>query len=39
LPVVAEDLAQRFGDRVPYLIVHAAICRRELAVEIDGVHS
>lgn len=39
LPVVAADLAQRFGGRVPYLIVHAAICRRELAVEIDGVHN
>ncbi len=38
LPVVAQALQQRFGDRVPYLILHAAICRRELAVEIDGVH-
>jgi chorismate lyase / 3-hydroxybenzoate synthase len=38
LPVVAQALEQRFGDRVPHLILHAAICRRELAVEIDGVH-
>lgn len=38
LPLVAESLRQRFGDRVPHLLVHAAICRRELCVEIDGVH-
>jgi chorismate lyase/3-hydroxybenzoate synthase len=38
LAVVARALEQRFGDRVPHLILHAAICRRELAVEIDGVH-
>jgi chorismate lyase / 3-hydroxybenzoate synthase len=38
LPLVARALDQRFGDRVPHLILHAAICRRELAVEIDGVH-
>ncbi len=38
LPVVAEALEQRFGDRVPRLLLHAAICRRELSLEIDGVH-
>ncbi len=38
LPLVAESMRQRFGDRVPHLVVHAAICRRELCVEIDGVH-
>jgi len=38
LPFVANALDQRFGDRVPRLLLHAAICRRELAVEIDGVH-
>jgi chorismate lyase / 3-hydroxybenzoate synthase len=38
LPIVSQALAQRFGDRIPHLILHAAICRRELAVEIDGVH-
>lgn len=38
LPVVAEALDARFGDRVPRVLLHAAICRRELAVEIDGVH-
>lgn len=39
LPLVAEALDARFGDRVPRVLLHAAICRRELAVEIDGVHS
>ncbi|TDK18569.1 pteridine-dependent deoxygenase, partial [Luteimonas aestuarii] len=38
LSIVAADLDARFGDRVPRLLLHAAICRRELAVEIDGVH-
>ena len=38
LPLVAQALDARFGDRVPRLLLHAAICRRELAVEIDGVH-
>ena len=38
LPTVAEALDRRFGDTVPRLLLHAAICRRELAVEIDGVH-
>jgi chorismate lyase / 3-hydroxybenzoate synthase len=38
LPIVAQALAQRFGGRIPHLILHAVICRRELAVEIDGVH-
>lgn len=38
LPLVADALRQRFGDSVPHMILHAAICRRELAVEIDGVH-
>lgn len=38
LQPVAEALDRRFGDAVPRLLLHAAICRRELAVEIDGVH-
>lgn len=38
LPLVADALERRFGDAVPRLLLHAAICRRELAVEIDGVH-
>ena len=32
------QLDQRFGDRVPRVLLHAAICRRELSMEIDGVH-
>lgn len=39
LPQVADALRTRLGDAVPHLILHAAICRRELAVEIDGVHA
>ncbi|MGO1541896.1 MAG: pteridine-dependent deoxygenase [Luteimonas sp.] len=39
LPLVASALDQRFGNRVPRIVLHAAICRRELAVEIDGVHA
>lgn len=38
LPLVADALQRRLGDAVPRLILHAAICRRELAIEIDGVH-
>ncbi|PJK01544.1 pteridine-dependent deoxygenase [Lysobacteraceae bacterium NML03-0222] len=38
LPQVERALAERLGTEVPYMIVHAAICRRELAIEIDGVH-
>jgi chorismate lyase/3-hydroxybenzoate synthase len=39
LPLVAKALDERFGASVPRLLLHAAICRRELAVEIDGVHA
>ena len=35
---VEAALAARFGERVPRIVLHAAICRRDLAVEIDGVH-
>lgn len=35
---VAELLQQRLGADVPRIILHAAVCRRELRVEIDGVH-
>lgn len=38
LPAVAEAFDARYGDRLPRLLLHAAICRRELALEIDGVH-
>lgn len=39
LPLVAQALDARFGTSVPRLLLHAAICRRELSVEIDGVHA
>ncbi len=39
LPLVAQALDVRFGTSVPRLLLHAAICRRELAVEVDGVHA
>jgi chorismate lyase/3-hydroxybenzoate synthase len=38
MPAIAEALHARFGGRVPLFLLHAAICRRDLAVEIDGVH-
>ena len=38
MAAVAAALEARFGDRVPHMLLHAAICRRDLAVEIDGVH-
>jgi len=38
LPMVADALKARLGSDVPYLLLHAAICRRDLALEIDGVH-
>ncbi len=38
LPLVAAALDQHFGDRVPRILLHAAICRHELSLEIDGVH-
>ena len=38
LPAVAQALNDRFGASVPRVVLHAVICRRELAVEIDGVH-
>src|SRR5690606_17249666 len=38
LATVADALDRRLGDTVPRVLLHAAICRRELAVEIDGVH-
>lgn len=38
MPAIADALRERFGGRVPLFLLHAAICRRDLAVEIDGVH-
>ncbi len=39
LPEVAALLDARLGPSVPRVLLHAAICRRELLVEIDGVHA
>ncbi len=38
LPKVEAALANRLGAEVPHIILHATICRRELAIEIDGIH-
>ena len=38
LQTVAKALDERFGATVPRVLLHAVICRRELSVEIDGVH-
>ena len=39
LPRIAAALDAQLGPAVPRILLHAAICRRELQVEIDGVHS
>ncbi|MFT4247255.1 MAG: hypothetical protein QM581_04330 [Pseudomonas sp.] len=38
LPAVAQALDQRLGEAVPRILLNAVVCRRDLAVEIDGVH-
>jgi chorismate lyase/3-hydroxybenzoate synthase len=38
MDAVAAALEAHFGGRVPLFLLHAAICRRDLAIEIDGVH-
>lgn len=37
--IVRQLLAARFDDAVPMLLLHGDICRRELLLEIEGVHS
>ncbi|WP_372016791.1 chorismate transformation enzyme, FkbO/Hyg5 family [Pseudoxanthomonas sp. 10H] len=37
-PAVAAHLSERLDPAVPRLLLHAQVCRRELRVEIDGVH-
>lgn len=37
-PAIAARLAQQLDPAVPRLLLHAQVCRRELMVEIDGVH-
>jgi chorismate lyase/3-hydroxybenzoate synthase len=38
LEIVARALDERLPREVPRVVLHAAVCRRELRVEIDGVH-
>ena len=38
LEAVAAGLRARLDPAVRFIVVHAAICRRELRVEIDGTH-
>ena len=38
MDAVGNALQAHFGGEVPFVLLHAAICRRDLAVEIDGVH-
>jgi chorismate lyase/3-hydroxybenzoate synthase len=38
LPAVAQMLSRRLDVRIPHLLLHGEVCRRDLAVEIDGVH-
>jgi chorismate lyase/3-hydroxybenzoate synthase len=38
LPCVADALAVRLHG-IPHVVLHAAVCRRDLAVEIDGTHA
>ncbi len=38
IAVVERLLAERLGADVPFIVLHAAICRRDLRMEIDGVH-
>jgi chorismate lyase/3-hydroxybenzoate synthase len=39
MPQVAAILDQRLPAHVPRIVLHGQVCRRELAVEIDGVHA
>jgi chorismate lyase/3-hydroxybenzoate synthase len=36
---VRQALNERLPDGVPYIVLNAVVCRRDLRVEIDGVHS
>ncbi|MGE8279159.1 MAG: pteridine-dependent deoxygenase [Stenotrophomonas sp.] len=35
---VRQALATHLSPQVPHIVLHAAVCRRDLRVEIDGVH-
>ncbi len=38
LPLVAALLEARLPAQVPRVLLHATVCRRDLRIEIDGVH-
>lgn len=38
LELVDRTMREVLGPDVRYIVLHAAICRRELAIEIDGIH-
>jgi chorismate lyase/3-hydroxybenzoate synthase len=38
IEAVEQLLRQRLDPAVRYIVLHSAICRRELRVEIDGTH-
>lgn len=38
LPLVAQLLERHLDPSVPRLLLHAAVCRRDLRIEIDGAH-
>ncbi len=38
IPLVRQALARDLPPEVPYIVLHAQVCRRDLRVEIDGVH-
>lgn len=37
--VVSARLLSRYGAGLPFMILHGDICRRELLIEIEGVHT
>jgi chorismate lyase/3-hydroxybenzoate synthase len=39
IPAVRELLRARLGDKVPLVLLQGDVCRRELLLEIEGVHS
>ena len=39
MPRVDAMLRERLSDSVPRIVLQGVVCRRELAVEIDGVHA
>ena len=38
IPAIRQALARHLPPEVAYIVLHAEVCRRDLRVEIDGVH-